>query len=605
MCIALLASVALTATLAQAASTAIVDVDESSSELQLTPRLQIFEDLQGRLKLEDLLAKQSAWTEHHANALNLGFSKSTWWARVALRNVTGKTLVRILDSGTALEDFLDFYVVRKGDIIDQRVITGDRRPFNTRPVLTRVPSLQIQLAPGEQVDIYIRLATHDGLHETVNLILWQQPAYATHTQTETLAFGLYYGALLTVLLYNLFLYASTRQRAIGAYVAYVSAFLLWSFTFRGYSFQYLWPGSPVFNNQLLPIAAAACYCMFGIFVMEYLETSRNLPGWLHRTLLGSTWGNVLFITPALFNVYGMSFAASIPVGVTLMVASLTAGFMLIKRGSRPARYFMIAFTLLALGVMLYYAQLVGALPSNVITENFLQIGSALEVLLLAFGLADQMNTLKSDKLRAERKALAVQTVLNDELEALVQQRTAALEAASQRLADMAITDELTSAYNRRHFNTTFDAEMARHSRHRLPIAFCILDIDNFKLYNDTYGHQAGDTVLQQVSSAMRSRLRRSGDIFFRLGGEEFGILLSVEEPLGKAQPFVESLRDEIEAMGLLHEGNPYGVVTASFGLVLLTRDAEEIGGHDVYALADKLLYQAKHAGRNCVMVQSL
>src|SRR5690606_3967516 len=98
------------------------------------------------------------------------------------------------------------------------------------------------------------------------------------------------------------------------------------------------------------------------------------------------------------------------------------------------RYFLIAFTLLALGVMLYYAQLVGALPSNAITENFLQIGSALEVLLLAFGLADQMNTLKADKLRAERKALAAQTVLNDELEALVQQRTAALEAASQRLA---------------------------------------------------------------------------------------------------------------------------------------------------------------------------
>jgi two-component system, sensor histidine kinase LadS len=581
----------------------VVDFDDHQAELALSHKLQTLEDRDSRFNVGTLLAEPHTWGDHHSDTLNLGFSRSTWWVRVGLHNATATEATRVLDTGTPLQDEVDIYIVRAGNLVTQQVLTGDRRPFNTRPVLTRIPILPIRFGPGEQLDVYVRLATHDGLQEAVDLKLWQPKAHATHLQTSTMALGLYYGALCAVLLYNLFLFVSTRERGFGLYVVYVAAFVIWSFTFRGFAFQYWWPDAPVFNNQILPIAAAACYFTFGLFTIHYLDTRRNVPLWLHRTLVGATWGSGLCITPAFFNYYALSFAVSIPFGVVLMVTANVTGCLMTIRGSRPARYFLIAFTLLGLGVMLYYLRLLGAVPPNAVTENFLQLGSGLEVLLLAFGLAAQMNTLKADKLKAERDALAAQTALTNELESLVNLRTVALEAANQYLADLTITDALTGAYNRRHFNTLFESEVARHSRYRTPIAFCLLDIDNFKLYNDNYGHPAGDEVLKQVSQTVRSLLPRAGDLFFRVGGEEFAILLNMDDPFEKVQSFVEHIRAELEKLRIPHAASPYGVVTASFGLVLLSQDTPVISSADVYATADKLLYEAKHTGRNRVVTQ--
>lgn len=583
----------------------MVDVTSTQASVMLGLNAQVLEDAAGQMNLADVQARTQGWVDFHGDTFNPGFSRSVWWARVRLHYTGSQAAQRVIDVGTPLQDELDFYVLNAQGEVVQQVATGDRRRFAMRPILTRVPALLIELAPGQSVDVYVRMASHDGLQEAVALRLWQPVAYTQALQTETLAFGLYFGALITVLLYNLFLFLSTRQRSFGIYTAYVLAFLLWSFTFRGYAFQYLWPQQPVFNNQVLPIAAAACYVTFGLLVMDYLQTRRQAPLWVHRVLQFATFGNALCVSPALLGHYALPFALSIPFGVTEMAAALTLGVWLFIKGYRPARYFIIAFTLLAVGVVLYYLRVLGALPSNVVTENFLQIGSALEVLLLAFGLADQMNTLRADKLLAERQALAAQTALNDELESLVKRRTRALESANQRLAAMAITDELTGAYNRRHFNTVFHAEVARHLRNRAPMAFCMLDIDQFKLYNDRYGHLAGDSVLQRVADAINKHLQRAGDQLFRLGGEEFGILLNVDEPPEKVLPFIEKIRAEIEGLAIPHEMASHQVVTASMGVVWVSGPSSVARAEELYAAADQLLYQAKALGRNRVVSQAL
>lgn len=582
-----------------------VDVSEASRPVALGPALQLMEDPSGQLRLDQVRATEQGWRASPGETLNLGFSRSAWWARVRLHYSGSEPIERVIDIGTPLQDEIDFYLVDERGQLLTSVQAGDRRPFAARAARTRVPTVAVKFSPGQTLDLYLRLATHDGLQEAITLRAWSPQAYAEMVQTDTLTFGLYYGALGTVLLYNLFLFLSTRERAFGLYTAYVTAFFVWSFAFRGYAFQYWWPDSPTFNNQMLPIAAALAYATFGVFTVSYLDTARNAPRWMHRLLWGSLIGNLLAVSPALYNYYALSFALSIPVGTTQIVTALAIGGVLAWRGHRPARYFIIAFVLLAVGVVLYYLRVLGLLPSNLITENFLQIGSALEVLLLAFGLADQMNTLKAEKLRAEQQALSAQSALNSELENLVQRRTRALESANQRLAEMAITDELTGAFNRRHFNSAFPAEMARHLRNRHPLAFCMLDIDQFKLYNDRYGHLAGDNVLQKVASVIDKHLQRAGDQFFRLGGEEFGMLLNVNEPVERALAFIERVRADIEAMGIPHELSSHQVITASFGLVWVTPESPLVRAEDVYAEADSLLYQAKHEGRNRVVVKSV
>ena len=193
-----------------------------------------------------------------------------------------------------------------------------------------------------------------------------------------------------------------------------------------------------------------------------------------------------------------------------------------------------------------------------------------------------------------------QKALATRLDALVRQRTEDLEQANQRLAALSITDELTGAFNRRHFNQVFADEVARHQRHGTPLVFSLFDVDHFKAYNDRYGHQAGDEVLRSIAQAVRQRLRRSGDLLFRLGGEEFGVLLSVEHTLEGGRTFVEELCEAIEAMAITHEDSAHGVVTASFGLMLLGPQDTGLAPDAIYARADELLYQAKMDGRNRV-----
>ena len=575
----------------------IVDVHSGEPEVVLGRNAQILEDANNHFSLPMLLNHEHGWTNYHANTFNFGFDRSSWWVRVRLHNADEHEAARVLDLGSALQDEIDVYVVRANGLEVEHVATGDRRPFDMRPVETRVPSMPIRFAPGESLDVYVKLATHDGLHEGVALKLWQPRAYARSMQTENLFFGLYYGTLVTVLAYNLFLFASTRLRRFGLYAMYVSAFLVWSFTFRGYAFQYLWPDSPVFNNQILPIAAAACYCTFVIFIISYVDTRRNVPVWAHRLLVGVAIGNALSVTPALFNWYALSFAASIPFAVTLMVGTLTSGIIMVRKGSRPAKYCLISFTALAIGVMLYYLRLLGAVPSNPITENFLQIGSAAEVLLLAFGLADQMNQLKAEKLRAERDALAAKTALADELESVVHRRTRALEAANRRLRDSSITDDLTGTYNRLYFNMVLEAAAARHARNGAPIALCLFDIDHFRYYNDCHGHPAGDLVLQRLVHAARERLNRSGDQLFRVGEDTFAMLISIDPVASHLCEFVEGIRADIEALGLTLAPQP---ITASFGVMAMTNLAPTLSAQALYSAADDLLKQAKQQGRNVV-----
>lgn len=577
----------------------LVSFDDREPGIVLSRHAQVLEDREGRLTLADLLDTVHAWAPHDDDTFNFGFTTSTWWVRVSLRNADAHEVQRVLDVGSTLQDAVDLYVVRSGadeagaPRIDhiEHIATGDRRPFNARPVATRVPSLPIRFAGGEQLDVYVRLATHDGLHEAVALKLWPPSDYARAEQTENLMFGLYYGALGTVLAYNLFLFVSTRQRSFGLYVAYVSAFLFWSFTFRGYAFQYLWPDSPVFNNQVLPIAAAACYCTFSVFMISYLDTRRALPAGLHRTVVGSAIGNALCVTPALFNHYALSFAMSIPFGVTLMVSAFASGLVLLRRGSRPARFFLISFAALTVGVIVYYLRVLGLVPSNVVTENFLQFGSAAEVLLLAFGLADQMNQLKAGKLQAEREALAAQTALSTELERLVARRTKALELANLRLQESAVLDDLTGAFNQRHFGAVLGAEVARHARHGAPMALCLFNLDGFGAYNHEHGHAAGDDLLQNVAHVVRERMRRAGDQLFRVDADQFAVLLNPGHVADDTAAFVEQLRADVSTLD----------VTASFGLLVLSSSASAHRADEVLAAAQTLLDQARSAGRNRVV----
>ncbi|RXJ98108.1 hypothetical protein CRU98_11365 [Arcobacter sp. CECT 8986] len=169
----------------------------------------------------------------------------------------------------------------------------------------------------------------------------------------------------------------------------------------------------------------------------------------------------------------------------------------------------------------------------------------------------------------------------------------------KRLEEISITDELTTLYNKRYFNEVFPKIINAAKRNNDYITFCIFDIDNFKYYNDTYGHLKGDMVLNKVSTYVKSRLNRADDLCFRLGGEEFGIVIR-DTQKEKTIKYIDEIRDGIEQLGIEHIKNTASsFVTASFGItVQKAKDIKDID--EIYKKADENLYKAKDTGRNKV-----
>ncbi len=165
---------------------------------------------------------------------------------------------------------------------------------------------------------------------------------------------------------------------------------------------------------------------------------------------------------------------------------------------------------------------------------------------------------------------------------------------------ISITDGLTNLYNRRHFDDIFPKFIQSAKRHNEIVCFALMDVDHFKQYNDTYGHQMGDEVLITIGKVLRDSLNRSDDYCFRLGGEEFGVLFKAEN-INNALEFVNKIRFNIEDEEIPHEKNSASqYVTASFGLICL--NANNIEDSDsVYKNVDELLYKAKEEGRNRVV----
>ena len=171
----------------------------------------------------------------------------------------------------------------------------------------------------------------------------------------------------------------------------------------------------------------------------------------------------------------------------------------------------------------------------------------------------------------------------------------------QEIKHLSITDSLTEVGNRRHFNDVINQEWKRAVRTQSNFSFIILDIDHFKMYNDSHGHLQGDVALKQVASVIRNRLKRPGDQVARWGGEEFAIVLP-ETDLEGARTVSEDIRATIEATELLTEDGKPTTVTVSMGLHSMIPPREGYTLEKFVADTDSALYLAKNTGRNRICV---
>ena len=170
-----------------------------------------------------------------------------------------------------------------------------------------------------------------------------------------------------------------------------------------------------------------------------------------------------------------------------------------------------------------------------------------------------------------------------------------LEEANRNLFMLASTDGLTGLANRRAFDKSLTRELARCARDGLPLALLLVDVDHFKRYNDSYGHQEGDECLKRLSHLLRGMARRPGDVAARYGGEEFAVILPNTAADG-GMHFAENLRTAVEQLNIPHCRSSYGIVTVSIGIACEIPASRT--DSTILQNADVALYSAKAGGRN-------
>ena len=169
---------------------------------------------------------------------------------------------------------------------------------------------------------------------------------------------------------------------------------------------------------------------------------------------------------------------------------------------------------------------------------------------------------------------------------------------------LSITDPLTNIYNKRYFDEIFEQELRRVSRSKRKLIFIIFDIDNFKKYNDNYGHLKGDEALIKVTQIIKEQLRRPDDNLFRVGGEEFAILLKTKN-IKDVNRFSDNLIQTVMNLNIKHIDNEeFGCVTISMGVGIISNNSN-LSSNEIYDKVDALMYKAKKNGRNNMVIKEI
>ena len=522
-----------------------------------------------------------------------GFRAGAFWFHAQLLNQDPEEVRRLLVQQYPLSDRIDLFVrYRDGRVIHHA--SGDTLPFSSRSIPYRHPNFQLELPPEEPVDLLMRVKSESSMQ--VPLVLYTPAAFTETARDSQLGMGLYYGILLALFFYNLILWLSLRDPSYFWYMFHVAGFGLVLFCLNGLAFEYLWPNSTWLQDKSVPMSI----CLSQIGMQQFARVFLGLrerwrPGDIGCTVMIGfffLWGLASMLLPYRIATPVAS-AAVLP--SVFWIAAVT--FVTLRRGYRPAALFLLSWGVFLLGTATFTLVAFGVLPKMFITEYGVQIGSAMEMILLSFALAYRYAALRSENERIVHEA-------KEQLEHSVSMRTGELSSALEELAEVNgrlresnRRDALTGTFNRRWFMAEFQRLLVDAREDQRPLGLLMIDIDHFKRINDTHGHMAGDECLRQVARHMQVHLQPHDALVARFGGEEFVVALrdlDQEESMRVAQALCRSI-----AAAPCECGDLRLLLTLSVGAYSVPAH-EVVSPDEAIRRADAALYDAKGDGRNCV-----
>ncbi|HEV7382137.1 MAG TPA: 7TM diverse intracellular signaling domain-containing protein [Dyadobacter sp.] len=395
--------------------------------------LEIAEDPTNQITFENVTKLD--FTESKESAPNFGFSNSTWWIRFTVQNNT-KSRNMYLELGYPMIHDIELYDIDEPGH-SQKILKSDS--FDKRVTRYQNPAFLISVPVGESATYYVKIREHTQIF--LPLFLRSQSGFLSTVLTGEILMGIYIGILLVMLFYNLFLFFSIKEKSYLFYVLYILFIGLTQLALTGYGFKLLWSDQPEFNS-FSPTFFSAVSGLFAIlFFQNFLSTSIRTPT-LHQGLYLVIASYFLSVVFKLAGNESVSFMLTNVSGIASIALALTISAIILKKGYRPARYFLIAWSVFFLGLALFVLRNLNILPFNTFTNYTMQAGTAIEVILLSFALADRINILKREKELSQEQALLISleneriiTQQNVVLEKNVKERTKELLKSNTELID--------------------------------------------------------------------------------------------------------------------------------------------------------------------------
>jgi signal transduction histidine kinase/CheY-like chemotaxis protein len=427
------------------ANPAALILQDTQDRYPLGLHLELLEDKSKELTIDDVSRPplSNQFVKSQSENPSYGFTHSAYWVRLHLLNQTLPSTAWRLEIGYPLIDQIALYLPTENSQVTNNnpsnqaskwsvKYAGDSYPFSIREVSDRLTVFKLPLASQAEQTIYLRFETTSSL--PIRLTLWTLEAFAQNRYHQQLLLGGFYGILLVMSGYNLILFWMLKERSYLYYVLFVLSGGTWVATTDGFSLQYLWSDLVWWNNISIIILAAISAISLLNFTNEFLQTKIYSPRFRKITLvINFLW--LVIAAGAVFASYRPVAQAAVVLLSFCCLLSITIGLISWQKGYRPARYFLMGYSLVLIGAVAYSLTLLNLIPANFFTDESLHIGLVFLVFMLSVALGDRINLLKQEKEEAQTEVMQEQQEalrLKDKLAETLQQAKDELE---QRVDD--------------------------------------------------------------------------------------------------------------------------------------------------------------------------
>jgi PAS domain-containing protein len=367
--------------------------------------LETLEDREGTLTINEVSSNafNNRFKPNHKQIPNFGFTASAYWTRMNIVNKSETKQNWLLEVGFPLLDKVILYApdnaLKSKRLIKWNAVeTGRLIPFNQHDFIHRNFIFNINLPEKSETPLFIRIETKDGM--IFPMTLWKPEKFRTYMQMEQFIFGLYYGIVIVMVFYNLFLFISIRDKNYLFYILYITSFGSFQLAMNGLAYQYLWPSSPWWAIHANPFFIGLSMIFAVSFTMNFLNTKNIMPA-MNKIFIVLLVLSVLLAFSSLAVSYSITIIAGQILPLIAIFITIPTAVLSLLRGNKSARFYLMAWSAFFVGVILSTFRVMGIIDHNLITEHGLQIGSGVEMVLLSFALADRINILKAEKENAQ------------------------------------------------------------------------------------------------------------------------------------------------------------------------------------------------------------